>query len=153
MNPADMVPSIRGVIQKVKARSWPHSRSSFKRSTRPGVRIGRGWGGAWVGGEETARSESAKLLRNLVDLVGIEPTTSSMPWKRAPKLRHRPTCCGDATSLFSLFVARFVNWAQVNPGENPYCLVRPLAARVSWGWPKVTYGGSPKVAEPSIASL
>jgi hypothetical protein len=27
----------------------------------------------------------------LVDLVGIEPTTSSMPWKRAPKLRHRPT--------------------------------------------------------------
>jgi hypothetical protein len=26
-----------------------------------------------------------------VDLVGIEPTTSSMPWKRAPKLRHRPT--------------------------------------------------------------
>ncbi len=28
---------------------------------------------------------------NMVDLVGIEPTTSSMPWKRAPKLRHRPT--------------------------------------------------------------
>ena len=27
-----------------------------------------------------------------MDLVGIEPTTSSMPWKRAPKLRHRPTC-------------------------------------------------------------
>ena len=26
-----------------------------------------------------------------MDLVGIEPTTSSMPWKRAPKLRHRPT--------------------------------------------------------------
>ena len=25
-----------------------------------------------------------------MDLVGIEPTTSSMPWKRAPKLRHRP---------------------------------------------------------------
>ena len=23
---------------------------------------------------------SAKLLRDLVDLVGIEPTTSSMPW-------------------------------------------------------------------------
>jgi hypothetical protein len=34
---------------------------------------------------------SAKLLIYLVDLVGIEPTTSSMPWKRAPKLRHRPT--------------------------------------------------------------
>ena len=36
-----------------------------------------------------------------MDLVGIEPTTSSMPWKRAPKLRHRPTCCGDATFLLS----------------------------------------------------
>ena len=32
---------------------------------------------------------------NLVDLVGIEPTTSSMPWKRAPKLRHRPTRKGQ----------------------------------------------------------
>ena len=39
-------------------------------------------------------SSSAKLLNDLVDLVGIEPTTSSMPWKRAPKLRHRPTNCG-----------------------------------------------------------
>src|SRR3984885_50166 len=38
----------------------------------------------------------------MVDLVGIEPTTSSMPWKRAPKLRHRPTCCRDATFPFSL---------------------------------------------------
>jgi hypothetical protein len=32
-----------------------------------------------------------------VDLVGIEPTTSSMPWKRAPKLRHRPTDKGNLT--------------------------------------------------------
>jgi hypothetical protein len=44
-------------------------------------------------GEKRTRSELAKLLERLVDLVGIEPTTSSMPWKRAPKLRHRPTCC------------------------------------------------------------
>src|SRR5208283_4651301 len=44
---------------------------------------------------------TAKLLSYLVDLVGIEPTTSSMPWKRAPKLRHRPTCCKDATFLLS----------------------------------------------------
>ena len=49
------------------------------------------------------------MLSYLVDLVGIEPTTSSMPWKRAPKLRHRPTCCGDATLLFSPLAARFVN--------------------------------------------
>ncbi len=39
--------------------------------------------------------ESAKLLGLLVDLIGIEPMTSSMPWKRAPKLRHRPTCGGE----------------------------------------------------------
>ena len=32
-----------------------------------------------------------KWSKEMVDLVGIEPTTSSMPWKRAPKLRHRPT--------------------------------------------------------------
>jgi hypothetical protein len=34
-----------------------------------------------------------QVIDLLVDLVGIEPTTSSMPWKRAPKLRHRPTFC------------------------------------------------------------
>jgi len=44
-------------------------------------------------GQEIWRT-SAKLLSYLVDLVGIEPTTSSMPWKRAPKLRHRPTSAG-----------------------------------------------------------
>src|SRR5579859_1130298 len=29
-------------------------------------------------------------LRDLVDLVGIEPTTSSMPWKRAPSCATGP---------------------------------------------------------------
>src|ERR1035441_2768840 len=51
----------------------------------------------------------------LVDLVGIEPTTSSMPWKRAPKLRHRPTRCGNATSLLSPLRLDFV---------KPRCLAR-----------------------------
>jgi hypothetical protein len=32
----------------------------------------------------------AKPLRDLVDLVGIEPTTSSMPWKRAPNCATGP---------------------------------------------------------------
>jgi hypothetical protein len=32
----------------------------------------------------------SKLLRELVDLVGIEPTTSSMPWKRAPSCATGP---------------------------------------------------------------
>jgi hypothetical protein len=30
----------------------------------------------------------------LVDLVGIEPTTSSMPWKRAPSCATGPFKCG-----------------------------------------------------------
>jgi hypothetical protein len=29
-------------------------------------------------------------LKDLVDLVGIEPTTSSMPWKRAPSCATGP---------------------------------------------------------------
>ena len=31
-----------------------------------------------------------KLLRNLVDLEGFEPSTSSMPWKRAPNCATGP---------------------------------------------------------------
>src|SRR5947207_15279022 len=44
--------------------------------------------------------EPAKLLRNLVDLVGIEPTTSSMPWKRAPSCATGPLCKGR-TNFYS----------------------------------------------------
>jgi hypothetical protein len=33
---------------------------------------------------------TAKLLGDVVDLVGIEPTTSSMPWKRAPSCATGP---------------------------------------------------------------
>jgi hypothetical protein len=32
----------------------------------------------------------AKPLIKMVDLVGIEPTTSSMPWKRAPSCATGP---------------------------------------------------------------
>jgi hypothetical protein len=38
-----------------------------------------------------------KLFRDLVDLVGIEPTTSSMPWKRAPSCATGPLFEGDTT--------------------------------------------------------
>ena len=31
-----------------------------------------------------------QVAENLVDLVGIEPTTSSMPWKRAPSCATGP---------------------------------------------------------------
>ena len=30
------------------------------------------------------------MIENMVDLVGIEPTTSSMPWKRAPSCATGP---------------------------------------------------------------
>ena len=45
------------------------------------------------------RKKRPSKLLILVDLVGIEPTTSSMPWKRAPKLRHRPTYKGNSPIL------------------------------------------------------
>jgi hypothetical protein len=31
-----------------------------------------------------------QVVENMVDLVGIEPTTSSMPWKRAPSCATGP---------------------------------------------------------------
>ena len=50
--------------------SWPHGKLKFATKLLGGV--------------------PAKLLSNLVDLVGIEPTTSSMPWKRAPSCATGP---------------------------------------------------------------
>src|SRR5712692_7392848 len=40
----------------------------------------------------------SKLLRELVDLVGFEPTTSSMPWKRAPNCATGPLWTSQKTS-------------------------------------------------------
>ena len=48
-----------------------------------------------------------KPLRRLVDLVGIEPTTSSMPWKRAPSCATGPQ--GRDNSLIVVARGRFVN--------------------------------------------
>jgi hypothetical protein len=36
-----------------------------------------------------------------VDLIGIEPMTSSMPWKRAPSCATGPHAARDATLLLS----------------------------------------------------
>ncbi len=43
----------------------------------------------------------SRLWGDLVDLVGIEPTTSSMPWKRAPSCATGPTCCEGQLLLFN----------------------------------------------------
>lgn len=49
---------------------------------------------------------SAKSLDLLVDLIGIEPMTSSMPWKRAPNCATGPL----STAFFILCEVRlFVN--------------------------------------------
>ncbi len=44
---------------------------------------------------------SAKLLSYLVDLIGIEPMTSSMPWKRAPSCATGPHIGGDNFPIFA----------------------------------------------------
>src|SRR5438477_5256480 len=36
-----------------------------------------------------------KWSKKMVDLVGIEPTTSSMPWKRAPSCATGPRACSS----------------------------------------------------------
>jgi hypothetical protein len=42
---------------------------------------------------------SAKSLDLLVDLIGIEPMTSSMPWKRAPSCATGPLSRKDTLIL------------------------------------------------------
>ena len=51
------------------------------RGREPAVRTGARW-------RNPERSEGPN--ESLVDLVGIEPTTSSMPWKRAPSCATGP---------------------------------------------------------------
>ena len=51
--------------------------------------------------------ESAMLLDLLVDLIGIEPMTSSMPWKRAPSCATGPLLRWDNSLIFAA-APRFV---------------------------------------------
>jgi hypothetical protein len=41
----------------------------------------------------------SKLLGLLVDLIGIEPMTSSMPWKRAPSCATGPLVAGSNSPI------------------------------------------------------
>src|SRR5271170_1047578 len=47
----------------------------------------------WTTGLSCGKSVGGRML---VDLVGIEPTTSSMPWKRAPSCATGPRLGGEA---------------------------------------------------------
>ena len=63
----------------------------------------------------------SKLLKDLVDLVGIEPTTSSMPWKRAPScatgpLRGRNDVRIDGVSYF--LAAAWLSQTSVSVGHQ-----------------------------------
>ena len=42
-----------------------------------------------------------QIVEILVDLVGIEPTTSSMPWKRAPSCATGPLLVGKDLSILA----------------------------------------------------
>ena len=60
--------------------------------------------------------ESAKLLGLLVDLIGIEPMTSSMPWKRAPSCATGPQM---GNSPIVLAWASFVKRCAANHAWHP----------------------------------
>src|ERR1039457_6532402 len=94
------------------------------------------------------RAANVKLLRALalqdvnvrhwgvlVDLIGIEPMTSSMPWKRAPSCATGPRLEVCNSPIVSA-EARFVNLAWASSGWRAFCIdrreVRVLA--VDWGW-------------------
>ena len=58
-------------------------------------------------------SREGTIVREMVDLVGIEPTTSSMPWKRAPSCATGPISktllCWRGTFIILAEVAGIVN--------------------------------------------
>ena len=51
----------------------------------------------------------------MVDLVGIEPTTSSMPWKRAPSCATGPQMKGQLSHCRSFGLVRQTGWKCVKP--------------------------------------
>ena len=59
----------------------------------------------------------------LVDLVGIEPTTSSMPWKRAPSCATGPRLAGQ------LFYCRGLRPVRQTRGDSPGLGSGPARAR------------------------
>src|SRR5258708_26434385 len=69
---------------------------------------------------------SKKRWENMVDLVGIEPTTSSMPWKRAPSCATGPLClqeipCGKGQLFNSRLDGRLSQTAANLRGRRSRC--------------------------------
>ena len=85
------------------------------------------------------------MIERMVDLVGIEPTTSSMPWKRAPScatgpLLETPTRSPERLPLGkSIFAYR---QAIVKPLE-PLGLTSPSPGTGAVAQPQLPRAGSP----------
>ena len=71
-------------------------------------------------GTRLARKQLYGFIKDLVDLVGIEPTTSSMPWKRAPNCATGPL--GGVTLLSPTWI---------KSSNESGC--RPSKKRTPWG--------------------
>src|SRR5579875_47624 len=63
----------------------------------------------WTQLMEVSELGVCKCLKRLVDLVGFEPTTSSMPWKRAPNC---------ATGPYGICIANIAHAQRLHPAHN-----------------------------------
>jgi hypothetical protein len=84
-------------------------------------------GNAWRRLLEVGCQGSRESGWGLVDLVGIEPTTSSMPWKRAPSCATGPR--EDTTIALRMTSIIFADRTEiVNAIEFLPCLPQPFSA-------------------------
>ena len=78
------------------------------------------------------------MIERLVDLVGFEPTTSSMPWKRAPNCatgpheERKPRHKLRANMIFAY------RTPIVKPGGRESCILRNCGKLVSCGVPTIS---------------
>ena len=85
--------AIAGHVSRRMLERYSHVRMEAKRSAMEALAVSTRTAGYDTNHDTNLTDVSArpsKLLGDLVDLVGIEPTTSSMPWKRAPSCATGP---------------------------------------------------------------
>ena len=79
---------VLGLINDTHATAADFAQDPVMRDGLPQGLGRRGHSGNLTGTAGEGQREDGR--KNLVDLVGIEPTTSSMPWKRAPSCATGP---------------------------------------------------------------
>src|SRR5437868_14427146 len=72
--------------------------------------------------------DALKYASKLVDLVGIEPTTSSMPWKRAPSCATGPFERGMLINSYARAVVSQTSLCQKEQSNDFFRLMHRLAA-------------------------